>query len=193
MKIIVTKVTYNEVLLGYQPGQVVEWWKNQCFKDHWYRYPYQHPEDEDRYGLQNVVFFTVQSLDLADSPRELHYTQLMGKQQMLQKLHTFKVLAQGICILCKNVWLLSICDSRHFETVEMDIRIRRVNITNIRVHHWNYPQLIQIITICFLKIHFNSSSLSLFWLLKVIFPLKLCALLVSSIQATNPAHHTVLI
>jgi len=25
---------YNEVLLGCQLGQVVEWWKNQCFEDH---------------------------------------------------------------------------------------------------------------------------------------------------------------
>jgi hypothetical protein len=31
-------------------------------------------EDEDREGLQNVGFFTVQPLDLADSPRELHNT-----------------------------------------------------------------------------------------------------------------------
>jgi hypothetical protein len=23
---------HDEVLSGYQPGQMVEWWKNQCFK-----------------------------------------------------------------------------------------------------------------------------------------------------------------
>jgi hypothetical protein len=36
----------------------------------------QHPEDEDRDGLQNVGFFTIQPLDLADSPRELYYSKL---------------------------------------------------------------------------------------------------------------------
>jgi hypothetical protein len=45
-------------------------------------YPYQHPEDEDRDGLRNVGFFTVQSLDLADSLRELHYI-----KKSLHKLH----------------------------------------------------------------------------------------------------------
>jgi hypothetical protein len=44
---------------------------------------YQHPEDEDRDGLRNVGFFTVQPLDLADRPRELHFTQSPGKQQIL--------------------------------------------------------------------------------------------------------------
>jgi hypothetical protein len=29
------------------------------------------------------VFFILQPLDLADSPSELHYTQLPGKQQIL--------------------------------------------------------------------------------------------------------------
>jgi hypothetical protein len=33
--------------------------------------PHQHPEDKDRDGLQNV-FFTIQPLDPADSPRELY-------------------------------------------------------------------------------------------------------------------------
>jgi hypothetical protein len=36
---------YNEVLSGYQMGQVVEWWKNQCF--------------EARNGLQNIHFVTI--------------------------------------------------------------------------------------------------------------------------------------
>jgi hypothetical protein len=35
MRFVAFPVTeYDEVLLGYQPGQMVEWWKNQCFKDH---------------------------------------------------------------------------------------------------------------------------------------------------------------
>jgi hypothetical protein len=38
----------------------------------------QHPEDRDSDGLQNT-FFTIQPLNLADRPRELHYTQLLGK------------------------------------------------------------------------------------------------------------------
>jgi len=46
-------------------------------------YPYQHPEDEDRDGLQNAGFFINQPLDPTDSSRELHYTQLLGKQQTL--------------------------------------------------------------------------------------------------------------
>jgi hypothetical protein len=25
---------YDEVFLGYQPGQMIERWKNQCFEDH---------------------------------------------------------------------------------------------------------------------------------------------------------------
>jgi hypothetical protein len=41
-------------------------------------------EDEDRDGLQNVGFFPIQPLDPVDSPRELHYIQLPGKQQILQ-------------------------------------------------------------------------------------------------------------
>jgi hypothetical protein len=27
-------LSYEEVLSGYQPGQMVQWWKNQHFKDH---------------------------------------------------------------------------------------------------------------------------------------------------------------
>jgi len=38
-----TGTEYNEVLLGYQPGQVVEWWKSQCFKD----YLCPHPQGTD--------------------------------------------------------------------------------------------------------------------------------------------------
>jgi hypothetical protein len=76
---------------------MVEWRKDQHFKDHLcpcpqgadmdmdrlcpQPYPYQHTEEEeeeeeeeDRDCLQNVGFFTVQSLDPADSPRELYYT-----------------------------------------------------------------------------------------------------------------------
>jgi hypothetical protein len=41
-----------------------------------------YPEDKDRDGLQNVGFFTAQTFDLADSPRELHHTQSPGKQQI---------------------------------------------------------------------------------------------------------------
>jgi len=44
----------------------------------------QHHEDKDRNGLRNVGFFIVQLLDLDDSPRELHYTQLLGKQHILE-------------------------------------------------------------------------------------------------------------
>jgi len=62
---------FNEVLSDYQLDQVVEQWKDRF-------------EDKDRGGLQNdVPSPTVQPLDLADSPRELHYTQLPGKQQVL--------------------------------------------------------------------------------------------------------------
>jgi hypothetical protein len=52
---------YSKVLLGYQLGHVVEWWKNQ------------QPEDKDRNGLWNIGFFTIQPLDLADSLREPYY------------------------------------------------------------------------------------------------------------------------
>jgi hypothetical protein len=53
---------YDEVFSGYQPGQMVERWKT---------------EDEDRDGLRNVGFFTVQPFDPADSPRELHHFETM--------------------------------------------------------------------------------------------------------------------
>jgi hypothetical protein len=36
----------------------------------------------DRDGLRNVGFFTAQPFDPADNPRELHHTQLPGKQQI---------------------------------------------------------------------------------------------------------------
>jgi hypothetical protein len=36
-----------------------------------------------------LVFFTVQPLNLADSLRELHYTQSLGKQQILQSVLMF--------------------------------------------------------------------------------------------------------
>jgi hypothetical protein len=42
--------------------------KSQHFED------LQHPEDEERDGLQNISFFTFQPLDLAGSTRELYYT-----------------------------------------------------------------------------------------------------------------------
>jgi hypothetical protein len=41
-----------------------------------------YPEDEDRDGLRNVGLLTAQPFDPADSPRELHHTQLLGKQQI---------------------------------------------------------------------------------------------------------------
>jgi len=47
--------------------------KNQHFEDHLC------PRPQGADG-----FVTVQSLDLADSPREFHYTQSLGKQQILQ-------------------------------------------------------------------------------------------------------------
>jgi hypothetical protein len=50
---------YDEVLLGYQPGQMVEQWKNQHFEDHLCPCP-------------QVGIFTVQPFDPADSLRELH-------------------------------------------------------------------------------------------------------------------------
>jgi hypothetical protein len=45
---------YDEVLSGYQPGQMVE--------------------DEDGDGLRNIGLLTARPFDLADSPRELHQT-----------------------------------------------------------------------------------------------------------------------
>jgi hypothetical protein len=68
---------FSEVFSGCHPAQVVEQRKNQRSEDH------QHPEDGDRDGLRNVGFLTVQPLDPADSPRELHFTQSPGKQQIL--------------------------------------------------------------------------------------------------------------
>jgi hypothetical protein len=56
---------------------------NEVFLD-----PYQHTED-DRDGLWNIGFFTVQPLDPADSQRELHYTQLQGKHQLLHLFQGF--------------------------------------------------------------------------------------------------------
>jgi len=50
-------------------------------------YLYQQPEDKDRDGLQNTGFLTIQPLDLADSLRELHYTQSLGKHQIC--IHVF--------------------------------------------------------------------------------------------------------
>jgi hypothetical protein len=44
---------YDEVLSGYQPGEMVE--------------------DKDRDGLRNVGLLTAQPSDLADSLRELHH------------------------------------------------------------------------------------------------------------------------
>jgi hypothetical protein len=61
-------LTYDEVLSGYQPGQMVLVRK--------------YPEDEDRDGLRNVGLLTAQPFDPADSPRELYHTQSPGKQQI---------------------------------------------------------------------------------------------------------------
>jgi hypothetical protein len=44
-------------------------------------YPYQHSEDEDRDGLQNAGFFTIQPPDPANSLRELHYISLPYKMK----------------------------------------------------------------------------------------------------------------
>jgi hypothetical protein len=54
------------------------------------KYPYHHPEDEVRDGLRNVAFFTVQPLEPADGPKELHYTQSPGKHQILQEKGIFE-------------------------------------------------------------------------------------------------------
>jgi hypothetical protein len=37
----------------------------------------------------NIGFFTAQPFDPADSPRELHHTQSLGKQQISLVLHNF--------------------------------------------------------------------------------------------------------
>jgi hypothetical protein len=47
-------------------------------------------EDKDRDGLQNVGFFTVQPLDLANSPIELYYIQSLGKHQILHMIRVIK-------------------------------------------------------------------------------------------------------
>jgi hypothetical protein len=64
---------YDEVLSGYQPGQMVEWWANQHFCPRPQGTVWLYPEDEDRDGLRNIGFLTAQPFDPADSPRELHH------------------------------------------------------------------------------------------------------------------------
>jgi hypothetical protein len=85
------KVSYNndEVLLGYQPGQIVERWKNQRFVD--------------RDGLRNVGFFTAQPFDPADSPRELHHTQSLEKQQISCNITSFVKIWPQLMTL-KMIW-----------------------------------------------------------------------------------------
>jgi len=80
----------DEVLSGYQPGQMVERWKNKRFE---------YPGDEDRDGLRNVGFLPLNHLT-ADSPRGLHHTQTPGKQQ-ISNLHQVAV----FCVLtpCSDV------------------------------------------------------------------------------------------
>jgi len=60
-----------------------------------------------------VGFFTVQPLDLADSPRELHYTQLPGKQQILlhdPTEHEHDLLKVSVwCALMKNKVISLLC------------------------------------------------------------------------------------
>jgi hypothetical protein len=53
--------------------------------------PYQHPEDKDRDGLQNAGFSTVQALDPADSPTELHYTQSPEDTRSYKLLNSLKM------------------------------------------------------------------------------------------------------
>jgi hypothetical protein len=60
--------------------QVTNFESNEVLSD------YQHTEEEDKDGLQNIGFFHIQPLDSADSLRELHHTQSPGKQQTLQML-----------------------------------------------------------------------------------------------------------
>jgi hypothetical protein len=48
--------------------------------------PASNPEDEDRDGIRNIGFFTLEPLAPADSPRELHYTWSPGKQQILESI-----------------------------------------------------------------------------------------------------------
>jgi hypothetical protein len=66
------KAMYDEVLSGYQPGQMVERWANQRFENHLCPRP----------QGTNVGLLTAQPFDSADSPRELHHTRSSGKQQI---------------------------------------------------------------------------------------------------------------
>jgi hypothetical protein len=69
---------HDEVLSGYELSPMVEQWANP--------------------RLQNVGLLTAQPFDPADSPRELHHTQLLGKQQIsVIFISTFPF------IKCKNI------------------------------------------------------------------------------------------
>jgi hypothetical protein len=61
---------YDEVLLGYQPGQLVDYDQTITLRT------------MTENGLRNAGFFTAQSFGPADSLRELRHTQSPGKQQI---------------------------------------------------------------------------------------------------------------
>jgi hypothetical protein len=66
MRLAFPATEYDEVFLGYQPGQMVKQWENQHFED-------KHPDNKDRDGLWNIGFFTAQPFDPADRLRKLHH------------------------------------------------------------------------------------------------------------------------
>jgi hypothetical protein len=74
---VVNTSCHNEVLSGYQPGQMVERRENKRFEDH----------------------LCPQPFDPVDSPTELHHTQSPGKQQ-ISLLH---VMVFWIKIPCNDV------------------------------------------------------------------------------------------